>query len=523
MVGPSSLLQVLVSLTFLPALLALPSPTAAPKQLVLVPDEARQAPPTMPMPGKNESGHGHFSKWSRKTKKQFLYDLSYAPAKAQDWVIVMGNEAGDLDSMVSALAMSYTMMHLKKPVKAVALLQTEQGTSPINDQRDAVSHVYALYLRPENSLALHKARMASHHRDLLTIDELLIKPQDMWHRIKGIALVDHNVPTSVWGNTTVVSIIDHHTDRGVAPHASPRIVEVTASCTSLVAKWMLDLFDSGKAQAKNDHLPHELIEIMLRTIAIDSSGLKKATPIDEEATLGLWAKSKWSKHHFEPLEPFVRSQAAGDVKEIDEEIKNRMKAIDDELSQAKKNLTGLDVRALLRRDWKGGVLTTKSEKYPHLSLGFASAPVSLAEQIERTPEGFPQEWFAIERAWTAEIGADVSVCLTSFKDEKGKKTRELALVVAHGFGKRLHEHAADSLFQTLKRSIENAGVEDLQVWERPDGKPLLPRRAVYRHHDSTASRKMWRPVIEKAAMEWTGDDVDDDDPYQRRHKHHDLL
>ncbi|SCV73693.1 BQ2448_6123 [Microbotryum intermedium] len=508
MVGPSSLLQALACFTLLPTLLALPSPNAAPKQLVLFPDAASQAPPTMPMPGKNESGHGHFSKWSRQTKKHFLHDLAYAPTKAQDWIVVMGNEAGDLDSMVSALAVSYTMMHLKKPVKAVALLQTEQD---------------ALYLRPENSLALHKARMASYHRDLLTIDELPIKPQDMWHRIKGIALVDHNIPTSVWGNTTVVSIIDHHTDRGVAPHASPRIVEVTASCTSLVAKWMLDLFNSGKAQAKNDHLPHELIEIMLRTIAIDSSGLKKATPVDEEATLGLWAKSKWSKHHFEPLEPLVRSKDVRGVLEIDDEIKDRMKSIDDELSQAKKNLTGLDVRALLRRDWKGGVLTTKSEKYPHLSLGFASAPVSLAEQIERTPEGSPQEWFAIERAWTAEIGADVSVCLTSFEDEDGKKTRELALVVAHGFGKRLHEHAADSLFQTLKKSIENAGVEDLQKWERPDGKPLLPRRAVYRHHDSTASRKMWRPVIEKVAMEWTGDDVDDDEPYQRRHKHRGML
>jgi hypothetical protein len=54
--------------------------------------------------------------------------------------------------------------------------------------------VDALYLRPENALALHHARMATHHRDLLTIDELPVKPIEMWHRIKGIALVDHNVP-----------------------------------------------------------------------------------------------------------------------------------------------------------------------------------------------------------------------------------------------------------------------------------------------------------------------------------------
>lgn len=42
-------------------------------------------------------------------------------------------------------------------------------------------------------------------------------------------------------------------------------------------------------------------------------------------------------------------------------------------------------------------IETKSDKYPSLSLGFASAPVSLEEQIMRTPEQTPPEWFAIER------------------------------------------------------------------------------------------------------------------------------
>lgn len=46
---------------------------------------------------------------------------------ADDWVIVMGNEAGDLDSLVSALTLSYLYNHLETPQKAVALLQTEQG------------------------------------------------------------------------------------------------------------------------------------------------------------------------------------------------------------------------------------------------------------------------------------------------------------------------------------------------------------------------------------------------------------
>lgn len=39
----------------------------------------------------------------------------------------MGNEAGDLDSLVSAMTLSYLYNHLETPQKAVALLQTEQG------------------------------------------------------------------------------------------------------------------------------------------------------------------------------------------------------------------------------------------------------------------------------------------------------------------------------------------------------------------------------------------------------------
>jgi hypothetical protein len=69
----------------------------------------------------------------------------------------------------------------------------------------------------------------------------------------------------------------------------------------------------------------------------------------------------------------------------------------------------------LRRDWKGDryenllpsflapsltsdsarSIATKSKKYPSISIGFASAPVSFEEQIERTPEQTVPEWFGM--------------------------------------------------------------------------------------------------------------------------------
>ncbi|GAA6015319.1 hypothetical protein JCM11491_001010 [Sporobolomyces phaffii] len=432
------------------------------------------------------TGEGHLSQWSRQTKEDFLEDLRNNDAS--EWTVVMGNEAGDLDSLVSALALAYAFTHTEPPQKAIALLQTEQD---------------ALDLRPENALSLHYSRMSSGHRDLLTIDELPIKPVELSHRIRGIALVDHNVPRSIWANATVVAIVDHHEDRGVANGtAEPRIVEPSGSCSSLVTQWLFDNVPgadkkkpevagagAGDGQVQDDHvhgpLPTELVELLLRTIAIDTGGMgrKSSTPIDLEAAERLFPRSSW-KHR---------------------ELKEVMKVLDADLSASRKALDDLDLRSLLRRDWKGDSIETKSTKYPSLSLGFASAPVSLEEQILRTPEQTPPEWFAIERAWTSEIQADVTVALTNFRHPKTKrKTRQIAIVVAHGYGKRLHEGSANRLFHQLQKAVESAGIDGLKKWKRGDGKPLLPRRAVYEYEAKGASRKFWRPKIEQVAREWTG-------------------
>ncbi|GEM10239.1 exopolyphosphatase [Rhodotorula toruloides] len=412
----------------------------------------------------------------------------------------MGNEAGDLDSLVSAVALSFMYNHLDPPQKAVALLQTEQD---------------ALDLRPENALALHYSKMSSGHRDLLTNDELPIKPAtnasftqpvDMGHRIKGIALVDHNVPRSDWSKARISAIVDHHEDRGFGNDtANPRIIERSGSCSSLVTRYVLDnlpgaekaypmppgydklaslALDGAANLQVRAALPQELVELLLRTIAIDSSGLDKDScqPVDVDSASRLFARSSW-RHR---------------------KLKEVMSTLDKDLKASRRALEGLDVRSLLRRDWKGDSIPTQSKKYPHIALGFASSPVSLEEQIDRTPEGTAPEWFAIERAWTAEIQADVSVALTNFRDHRtGEKTRQIALVVAHGYGKRLHEGSANRLFNQLRQAIEHAGVKNLNKWHRPDKKPLLARRAVYQYQGDY-SRKFWRPILEQVVKEWEG-------------------
>ncbi|CDR44356.1 RHTO0S09e03026g1_1 [Rhodotorula toruloides] len=485
------------ALSLAPAVLTLPADSLEARQQTVISssdllgEQQGQGSAAGFMHGSEEehTGTGWLSQWSRQNKDDFLEALRNN--NADEYIVVMGNEAGDLDSLVSAVALSFMYNHLDPPQKAVALLQTEQD---------------ALDLRPENALALHYAKMSSGHRDLLTADELPIKPVDMGHRIKGIALVDHNVPRSDWSKARISAIIDHHEDRGFGNDtANPRIIERSGSCSSLVTRYVLDnlpgadkaypippayemleyaVADNAAESQVRAPLPQELVELLLRTIAIDSSGLDKDSrqPVDVESASRLFARSSW-RHR---------------------KLKEVMDTLDKDLKASRRALDGLDVRSLLRRDWKGDSIPTQSKKYPHIALGFASSPVSLEEQINRTPEGTAPEWFAIERAWTAEIQADVSVALTNFRDHKtGEKTRQIALVVAHGYGKRLHEGSANRLFKQLRHAIEHAGVKDLDKWHRPDKKPLLARRAVYQYQGDY-SRKFWRPILENVVKEWEG-------------------
>jgi exopolyphosphatase len=167
----------------------------------------------------------------------------------------------------------------------------------------------------------------------LTIDELPEDPETLSRKIKGIVLVDHASPLRKWKNAKVLSIFDHHVDRGVAPDAEPRVFELVASCTTLVARQMLDELEKLPEEY---HMPHELLELVLSAIAIDSKGLKegKATDADREISERVLKRSAWRKRDLEHV----------------------MEDLEGKLSKAKDDIDMLGLRDLLRRDWKGDLV-----------------------------------------------------------------------------------------------------------------------------------------------------------------------
>ncbi|EGG03178.1 uncharacterized protein MELLADRAFT_49610 [Melampsora larici-populina 98AG31] len=441
-----------------------------PDQLTLLGNPQWSTPPDINPTGETVC---NLSEWSRSIKSQFLAEIS--DGRANEWVIVMGNEAGDTDSMAGAIGWAYHLTHLKKhPQKAISLLQTVED---------------ALDLRPENQLALERSRMSPRHRDLLTIDELPIKPFELSRHIGGIVLVDHNFPDPGWRHAPVVSIIDHHVDMKTNLTAVPRVITTSASCSSLVSKLILDANEEGKHREfgkRSHHFPDELLFLLLRAIALDSGGLKSSKTYDVDLRSA--------------LRLFRRTSTYQD--RLDAQMMGELQA---EMAEARSQLKPLDLRDLLRRDWKANALRTKSSDYPILTLGFASIPYSLVTQINRTPEATIPEWFAIQRAFTSEIGADVSVILTKFsptdikEHELGDQERELVIVVAHGWGKRLNSSAATDLFKTLCAAAES-GLEGLVPWHRPDGKSMLPRRMAWR--GLQVGRKVVMPLVQDAARTW---------------------
>lgn len=416
---------------------------------------------------KYKQGVGHFSEWSRQTKKEFLID--WQAGKISDWILVQGNEGGDLDSMTAALTWAYHLEHstqnTSKPLRAIALLQTPTD---------------ALDLRPENKLALANSQMSSGHSDLLTIDELPEDPETLGPKIQGIVLVDHPKPLRKWKNAKILSIFDHHSDRGYGKDAEPRIFEKVGSCTTVVARQMLDELE---ALPEEYHMPHELLELVLSAIAIDTKGLKKskATDADRDVAERILKRSNWRKRH----------------------LKDVMKDLKKKLKKAMKDIDMLPLRDLLRRDWKGDLVDTPSPRTPTVKLGFASVPYSMDEQIYKTEFQALFDWFAVEAAWTAEISVDISLTLTKYKVRKHKgkkqKIREIVLVVRDNV--RIDDDQADSLFKTVSDAIEQDKGLDVRPWHRAD--ELGPRRMVWvQGEDSDAGRKVIRPLVEKAVEAW---------------------
>ncbi|KAK0521328.1 Exopolyphosphatase [Tilletia horrida] len=230
--------------------------------------------------------------------------------------LIMGNEAGDLDSLASSVALAYLFTHLPHP-QLDAHARASTIYAPLIQTAAA-----DLYLRPENeaisrfagiSTALDGSTGGS-TCDLLTIDALeggagsvsdaLGMDLAADGRLEAGAgkvsfgLVDHPALIPRWGDhekRDVRYIVDHHKDEGAHPQAKIRFMRgpgsvpdgeaPIGSAASMIVEVFQDELLKTAAQPAGAVIPKAVADLLISAIVIDTDNLRpvprgRATPRD---------------------------------------------------------------------------------------------------------------------------------------------------------------------------------------------------------------------------------------------------
>lgn len=288
---------------------------------------------------------------------------------------------------------------------------------------------------------------------LLTLDDL---PSDRLTTLgASFSLVDHNRLLPMFGDAPVAAIIDHHADEGFHLDASPRIIKVVGSCSSLVVEY----FESVAP------VPGPLADLLLAAILIDTQ--LKPTPEGKATPTDLLSA--------ESLLP--TSSLASDNTVL--ALSSRTTS----LLSSKADVGWMDGRDLLRRDYK------EYELVPW-RYGLSTVPLSFSAWLEKGNDG----WALVERdveAWMKERKLSMAGVLTSFnatsekEGKKGKHQRELLLFV--------DDHRLASILDDIQKEPELK----LEGWKGGNADVLGKQWRIWQQGNARATRKQVAPIIKR--------------------------
>ncbi|KAH9854599.1 DHH phosphoesterase [Lenzites betulinus] len=402
------------------------------------------------------------SSFLKETKTAYLEAIK--AGRGCEWTVVMGNEAGDLDSIASSTAYAWYASKVKC-TRTVPLAQTPRAD---------------LHLRAENLHALALAHLDA-DTDILCVDDI---PPTHPFPSTDFALVDHNRLQARFArdnpNARIVAVVDHHEDEGLYKDtADPRVIAVpTGSCASLVTL----LFEEHP-----EAIVPELATLLLCSILIDTSGLKlggKAEAADRRAASFLL--------------PFVPSMK--DVTEVSEftatavaqEGAPFLQELNATLQEKKASVAHLNTLDLLRRDFKEYNLTPAHAPSGEILVGLSSVPIGFKSWLSHHPDFWSfTEKFMEERGLTA-LGI-----LTSFRDSEkvtksGKaKHRREQMYIVRGDEKLAHR-LFDALEECEELKLKRKTFSDYGVHK---GFSTGIRARVWKQKNLDATRKATAPLV----------------------------
>ncbi|KZP12518.1 DHH phosphoesterase [Athelia psychrophila] len=412
------------------------------------------------------------SQFLSSSKARYLKDVG--SGKGDAWTVIMGNEAGDLDSIASSIA--YAWIRSRTPnVNVVPLIPTKR-----EDMR----------LRGENMHALSLAGLQSGCPEVLCVDEVP-RPGSGAFPSHSFGLVDHNrlLPQYTSANAKVLAVIDHHADEGFHKESdtSPRIVGPSGSCASHVA-----LLCPADAE-----IPAGLATLLLSAILIDTGGLKvkaggKTLPVDLQAAAFLLPISTIydSSSIAGPPQPIT---SADDFAGMD--CIANLKA---DLSEKKNDVSRLDSRDLLRRDYKEYRLDLSwAGPRAFMNAGISAAPeIGLKEWVSKDSAAF----WAAAREWMQERDLGVLGVLTSVRGEKNHiHKHEQSWLIRDTAGAQVD---ADRIAEKLWLGLEASQELRLETKEfasvgtsKEEAQMENLKARVYNKRNAGATRKVTAPLM----------------------------
>ncbi|WP_035235538.1 DHHA2 domain-containing protein [Desulfobacter vibrioformis] len=263
--------------------------------------------------------------------------LADAKSRAQTHdidMLVFGNEAADLDSVVSAIGLAWVLGNGRKSCSALPLIPIKR-----DDFR----------LKTESRWVLSQTGIDAEN---LFFQDDVLPLNTLMSRARALALVDHNRLANGFSKheKKVRLIMDHHEDLNLYPKALRRI-EPVGSCATLVGQDLINGSGGGSGGGTARGIPGNLAALLLGAILIDTVNLDpkagRATPRDHAV----------AKH----LQPIAGLDTDGFYQGI---------------RAAKSDIRDMDTRDLLRRD-------CKTFQFNKVTCTVASVPLALEQWMER--------------------------------------------------------------------------------------------------------------------------------------------
>jgi len=460
--------------------------------------------------GVNEMG---FSSWIRRSRSSLLL-LGSTGGASSPTHFVIGNEACDCDSAISALAYAFRLASLARSpsLQIIPVISCFRRDWPL---RREAQDLLARCMQHDNNVNSSTAL----ENDLVFIDDVvsaLTRSSGDAERKVTVTLVDHNVlkgplalalvDIGINPETSVIEIVDHHIDSGRHAHVvgpkrniafdSKGLLATAGSTCTLVANDLLNDAQSPSLSAvdatsnfERSSIDASLAEALGSCILLDTVGLDesagKATPLDFETISRLRSLIASERKLDESTQP-LDSRA----------VFQRLMSLKQDSSFWK----SLTIRQALEFDFKSFEIGSSS------SFGTSSIMASLTDflsgwNLSSVSRTIDQHRLSECADFVTDKGLSFQVLLSAVSVEKeGGLERGLAFVaIADSKGAELAASVCSTLLNQTSDERENGeGSIDLKLEEvhvQNDNAKIYVR--VFKQGNRKASRKQLAPLLQR--------------------------